>query len=79
MLRRLGLKGNNLTRENIRISKDFEEVEAKHDKLLSRQKEMVEKTFTRTIMEVWSVDPVLMVPQVEKRVDKSASLSRQGI
>lgn len=79
MLRRLGLKGNNLTRENIRISKDFEEVEAKHDKLLSRQKEMVEKTFTRTIMEVWSVDPVMMIPRVEKRVDKAASLSRQGI
>lgn len=50
-----------------------------HDKLLSHQKEMVDKAFTHIIMEVWSVDPVLMVPQVEKRVDKSASLSRQGI
>lgn len=54
------------TRENTRISKKLEEVESKHGKLLSRQQEMMEKTFTLIMTEVWSVDPELVVPRVEK-------------
>lgn len=39
------LKGrlDDLSRENIRISKDFEEAEARHDELLSRKKDMLTK------------------------------------
>lgn len=70
------MKGHldDLSQENIRISKDFEEVKAKHDELLSRQKDMLEKTFTYIMMEVRSVDLGFVVPHVEKRVDKSAIL-----
>ena len=70
MKERLG----DLSRENIRIFKDFEEAEARHDELLSRKKDMLDKAFTYIMMEVWSVDPELVVPRVEKRVDKSAIL-----
>lgn len=62
------------TRENTRISKKLEGVESKHGELLSCQKEMIDKTFTLIMMEVWSIDPELVVPRVEKRVDKSAIL-----
>lgn len=56
------------------MSKDFEEVKAKHDELLSRQKDILDKTFTHIMMEVQSVDLGLAVPRVEKRVDKSVIL-----
>lgn len=70
------LKGRlgDLSRENIRMFKDFEEAEARHDELLSRKKDMLDKAFTYIMMEVWSVDPELVVPRVKKRVDKSAIL-----
>ena len=35
---------------------------------------MLDKAFTHIMMEVWSVDPELVVPRVEKRVDKSVVL-----
>ena len=47
------------TRENTRISKKLEEVESKHDNLLSYQHEMIGKAFTLIMAEVWSVDPEL--------------------
>ena len=56
------------------MSKKLEEVESKHDKLLSRQQEMMDKAFTLIMTEVWSVDPELVVPRVEKWVDKWAIL-----
>lgn len=56
------------------MSKKLEEVESKHGELLSRQKEMMDKAFTLIMTEVWNVDPELMVPRVEKWVDKSAIL-----
>ena len=54
------------TRENTRISKQLEEVESKHGELLSYQQEMMDKAFTLIMTEVWSVDPELAVPRVEK-------------
>lgn len=70
------LKGclDDLTQENIHISKDFDEVEARHDELLSHQKDMLDKAFTHIMIEVWSVDPELVVPHIEKQVDKLAIL-----
>ncbi|XP_015382813.1 uncharacterized protein LOC102624835 [Citrus sinensis] len=62
------------TPENSRMSKKLEEVESKHVELLSRQQEMIDTTFTLIMAEVWSVDPELVVPQVDKWVDKSAIL-----
>ena len=60
--------------ENNRMSKKLEEAESKHGELLSRQPEMMEKAFTLIMTEVWSVEPELVVPRVEKWVDKSAIL-----
>ena len=56
--------------------KKLEEAESKHGKLLSPspQPEMMDKAFTLIITEVWSVNPELAVPWVEKWVDKSAIL-----
>ena len=56
------------------MSKKLEKVEFKHGKLLSRQQEMMDKAFTLIMTEVWSVDPELVVPWMEKWVDKSAIL-----
>ena len=56
------------------MSKKLEETESKHGELLSRQPEMMDKTFTLIMIEVWSVEPELVVPQMEKWVDKSAIL-----
>lgn len=60
-------------RENNRMSKKLEEAESKHGELLSRQPEMMDKAFTLIMTEVWSVEPELVVPWVEKWVDKSAT------
>lgn len=70
------LKGrlDDLSRDNSRISKDLEEAEAQNEELLSRQRDMVDKAFTHIITEVWSADPGLEVPRVEKRVNKAAIL-----
>ena len=35
---------------------------------------MMDKAFTHIMTEVWSVDPELVVPRVEKWVDKSVIL-----
>lgn len=55
-----------VTRENTRMSKKLEQVESKHGKLLSRQQEMMDKVFTLIMIEVWSINPELVVPWVEK-------------
>ena len=60
--------------ENSRLSRKLEEAEFKHDELLSRQPEMMDKAFTLIMTEVWSVEPELVVSRVEKWVDKSAIL-----
>ena len=56
------------------MSRKLEEAEFKHDELLSRQPEMMDKAFTLIMTEVWSVEPELVVSRVEKWVDKSAIL-----
>lgn len=43
---------DDLIQENIRISKDFEEVAARYDELLSRQKKIADKAFTCIMTEV---------------------------
>lgn len=57
------------------MMKDLEELQAKHEDLVSQQKEMIDSVFERIMTEVWSVDPGLVVPRVEKWVDKSAILA----
>ncbi|XP_006435936.2 probable ATP-dependent RNA helicase DDX31 isoform X2 [Citrus clementina] len=71
------LKGrlNEVSKEKARMMKDLEELQAKHEDLVSQQKEMIDSVFERIMTEVWSVDPGLVVPRVEKWVDKSAILA----
>lgn len=68
------MKGHldDLSRENIRLSKVFEEVKSRNDDLSSRQKDMINQAFTYIMMEVWGVDLRLVVPRVERRADKLA-------
>ena len=65
---------DNQRRENTCISKQIKDVESKHGELLSHQQEMIDKAFTLIMTEVWSIDPELAVPRVEKWVNKSVIL-----
>lgn len=71
------LKGrlNEVSKEKACMVKDLEELQAKHEDLVSQQKEMIDSAFERIMTEVWSVDPRLVVPRIEKWVDKSAILA----
>ena len=56
------------------MEKDCEELRATNGDLLSRQKTMAEDAFSLIMTEVWSVDPELEVPRVEKFVNKATIL-----
>ena len=71
------LKGrlNEVSKEKARMVKDLKELQGKHEDLVSQQKEMIDSAFERIMTEVWSIDPGLVVPRVEKWVDKSTILA----
>ena len=63
-----------LSGEKARMEKDCEKLRATNGDLLSRQKTMVEDAFSLITTEVWSVDPELEVPRVQKFVNKATIL-----
>ena len=56
------------------MEKDCDELRATNEDLLSRQKMMAEDAFSLIMTEVWSVDPELEVPRVQKFVNKATIL-----
>ena len=60
--------------EKARVERDCDELKATNDDLLSRQKKMAEEAFSLIMTEVWSVDPELEVPHVEKFINKAMIL-----
>ena len=56
------------------MEKDCDELRAAKEDLLSRQKTMAEDAFSLIMTEVWSVDPELEVPRVQKFVNKATIL-----
>ena len=63
-----------LSREKAWVEKDCDELRVINEDLLSRQKTMAEDAFSLIMMEVWSVDPELEVPRVQKFVNKATIL-----
>lgn len=63
-----------LSGEKARVEGDCDELKAKNADLQSRQKRMMDEAFSLIMTEVWSVDPELVVPRVEKYVNKAAIL-----
>lgn len=63
-----------LSEEKVQVDRDYNELKAKNEDLLSRQKKMVDKAFSLIMMEVWSVDLELEVPRVEKYINKAIIL-----
>ena len=57
------------------MEKDSDELRATNGDLLSRQKTMAEDAFSLIMAEVWSVDPELDVPRVQKFVNKATILN----
>ncbi|KAH9671720.1 peroxidase 21 [Citrus sinensis] len=60
--------------EKARVERDCDELRAINKDLLSRQKKMAEEAFSLIMTEVWSVDPELEVPRVEKFINKATIL-----
>ena len=56
------------------MKKDYDELRATNEDLLSRQKTMAEDAFSLIMTEVWSVDSDLEVPRVQKFVNKTTIL-----
>lgn len=63
-----------LSEEKVQVDRDYNELKAKNEDLLSRQKKMMDKAFSLIMMEVWSVDLELEVPRVEKYINKAMIL-----
>ncbi|KAH9768815.1 Integrase catalytic domain-containing protein [Citrus sinensis] len=63
-----------LSGEKTRVEKDCDELKATNEDLLFRQKTMAEDAFSLIMTEVWSVDPELEVPRVQKFVSKATIL-----
>lgn len=66
---------DDVSKEKVRMAKEFEELQAKYENFVSQQKKMIDGVFERIMTEVWTVDPGLVVPRVEQWVDKSAILT----
>lgn len=62
------------TGEKARVDRDYDELRATNEDLLSRQNKMAEEAFSFIMTEVWSVNPKLEVPHVEKYVNKTTIL-----
>lgn len=56
------------------MENDCDELRATNEDLLSRQKTMTEDAFSLIMTEVWSVDPELEVPRMQKFVNKATIL-----
>lgn len=63
-----------LSAEKARVDKDQSELQATNEELLSRQKTIAQDAFSLIMSEVWSVDPELEVPRVQKFVNKATVL-----
>lgn len=59
-----------LTGEKARVDRDYGELRATNENLLSRKNKMAEEAFSLIMTKVWSVDPELEVPYVEKYVNQ---------
>lgn len=65
---------DDLSREKARIDRDYDELREKHKDLLSKQKKMMVEAFSFIMTEVWSMNSELMVPRVERYVNKAVIL-----
>ena len=58
------------------MDRDYDELRATNEDLLSWQKKMAEEVFSLIMTEVWRVDLELEVPRVEKYVNKATVLKK---